>query len=221
MDCSELTLPNYSLKNDSWHCRLGKLVLVFGLGIKFIMAFIVYKKPYLRGDCIVSNFITQNNAEGAISIGISALAAGYCYSFGWSALSSLGLIMTAGVGAFTLFKLAELCISLKKLVDNCNGTVTQVNKEIVIKLAESIQKINNLSDKVESTLDLISNGMLPEAQQTLTNVQDMTREAKAAVDLTSSKVDEMLSGQMVLQLGTASVLVNSQKIDSDKSVKPH
>ncbi len=164
------------------------------------------------------NYLTQNNVEGAVSIGIAGLVAGYCYSFGWSALSGVGLMMTAGMGTFALFKVVELCIALKNLVDSCNDTVMQVNQDLITKAGETIQKANELAGKLESTLDTISAEMLPEVQRTLTNVQDMTEDAKIAVKQASTKVDEMLSGQMVLQLGTASVRVDSEK---SKPVKPH
>tara|TARA_R110002110_G_scaffold119309_2_gene293784 strand:- start:72949 stop:73437 length:489 start_codon:yes stop_codon:yes gene_type:complete len=152
----------------------------------------------------MANYLGQNNIQAGISLGVASLLAGYCYSFGWSALSGLGLVVTSGAGVYVLFKLAELCVSLKTLVDSCNDTVNQVNMHLLSEVEQTVKKANDLADKLDGALGTVSTDMLPEAHKTLLNVQAMTEEANKAVERASGKVDEMLSGQMVLQLGTAS-----------------
>lgn len=160
---------------------------------------------------MMPDYFMQKNVQGAMSIGIASVVAGYCYSFGWSALSGLGFIMTAGIGTFTLFKIAELCISLKNLVDSCNDTVTQVNQELIAKVDATVQNVNELADELKSSLGTISEEMLPEVKKTLTNVQDMTKDAQEAIALAGTKADELLSGQMVLQLGTSAAVSKEAK----------
>lgn len=158
----------------------------------------------------------KNHLHNGVAAGFTAIFAAYLYSAGWSLLPNLSIALSSGVGIFALLKLADLCVSLKKISDNANQTVTRVNEEVIDELKLTIEKANRVIDKSEQTLNSVNQEMAPNLTQTLNHLRETAQQAKGVVEKTGEKVDEMLSGQLVLQLGTASQ-PNTNRSRKDKS----
>lgn len=151
----------------------------------------------------MANEMHRNHLHNGITTGFTVIFSACLYSTGWSSLATLSIALSSGMGIFALLKLADLCVSLKRISDNANKTVTRVNDDIMNELKQTIAKANKLLDKSEQALDSAQQEMVPNLTQTLEHVRETTRQAKSLVEKTGEKVDEMLSGQLVLQLGTA------------------
>lgn len=162
------------------------------------------------------NQLQDNQTQSLISVGIAGLFAVYGYTMGWQLLSGLGLMATAGVGSYALFKLADLCISLKGLVEELKKSTQKVNDELLLKVSKAVEQVDELAKNCDTQLKHVSTNVLPELQQTLTNAKQVSEEAKGIAQKASERTDALLNGQLVLQLGAGS----SNAGQSVKS-KPH
>lgn len=170
---------------------------------------------------VMANEMHKNHLHNGIAAGFTVIFSACLYSAGWSSLGNLSIALSSGVGIFLLLKLADLCVSLKAISDNANKTVTRFNEEtmedIINELKQTIARANNLLDKSGQTFDSVNQKMVPPLTQTLDHVRETTQQAKGLVEKTSEKIDEMLSGQLVLQLGTAP----QPNTNHGKKDKPH
>lgn len=161
------------------------------------------------------NQLQDNQTQGLISVGIAGLFAAYCYTMGWQFLSGLGVMATAGVGSYALFKLADLCISLKGLVEELKKSTQKVNEELLVKVGKAVEQVDELAKNCDTQLNHVSTNVLPQLHQTLTNAKQVSEEAKGIAQKASERTDALLNGQLVLQLGSGT---NS---DHSAKSKPH
>ncbi|MCS5709424.1 hypothetical protein CC99x_010980 [Candidatus Berkiella cookevillensis] len=165
----------------------------------------------------MANAMHRNHLHNGITAGFTVIFSACLYSAGWSSLANLSIALSSGVGIFVLLKLADLCVALQRVSDNANQTVTYFNEDIINELKQTIDKANKVLDKSEQTLGSVNQEMVPNLTQTLDHVRETAQQAKSLVEKTSGKVDEMLSGQLVLQLGTAP----QSNPNHSKKDKPH